>query len=283
VELSAPEMKAKIAEADAKVQSAESERVQAEAQLAAAQSTYERLKKASETPGAVAGNELVQAEKQVESLQALILARRQFSESAKAAAKAERDLQDYLHITAPFDGVITDRLVHPGALVGASGDPVLLVLQQVSRLRLVVAVPEGDSGGIVRDAKVEFRVPAYPDRTYTGTVARIAHVLDPKTRTEAVEMDVPNRDGSLAPGMYPSVKWPVRRAHPALYVPRTSVVTTSERTFVIRDKGGRAEWVNVKMGAQQGDQIEVTGDLHAGDQVVKRATDEIRDGSALRK
>ncbi len=59
-----------------------------------------------------------------------------------------------------------------------------------------------------------FRVPAYPDRAYTGTVARIAHALDPKTRTMPVELDVTNRDGSLAPGMYPTVKWPVRRDHP---------------------------------------------------------------------
>ena len=54
-----------------------------------------------------------------------------------------------------------------------------------------------------------------------------------------VELDVFNRDGSLSPGMYPTVKWPVRRAHPSLFVPKTSVVTTTERTFVIRDRNGR--------------------------------------------
>ena len=65
----------------------------------------------------------------------------------------------------------------------------------------------------------------------------------------AVELDVVNRDGSLAPGMYPTVKWPVRSGRAALFVPRTSVVTTTERTFVIRDRNGRAEWVDVKKGA----------------------------------
>ena len=75
VELSAPEMTAQIAEAESKVQAAEADRLQAEAQLAAAQSTYERLKKAAETPGAIAGNELVQAEKQVEAAQALVRSR----------------------------------------------------------------------------------------------------------------------------------------------------------------------------------------------------------------
>ena len=103
-------------------------------------------------------------------------------------------MQAYLKITAPFDGVVTDRLVHPGALVGSGTEP-LLVVQQVSHLRLVVAVPEEDVGGIARGAKVEFQVPAYPERTYSGTIARLAHALDQKTRTMPVELDVlPRRE-----------------------------------------------------------------------------------------
>jgi RND family efflux transporter MFP subunit len=283
VELSAPEMKAQIAEAESKVQAAESEQLQAEAQLAAAQSTYERLKKAAETPGAIAGNELIQAEKQVDAAQAVARSRQQAKGAAQAIVRAQQDLEAYLRITAPFDGLVTERLVHPGALVGAATDPALLVIQQVSHLRLVVAVPEEDVGGIVRGANVVFHVPAYPERAYSGTVARIAHSLDPKTRTMAVELDVGNGDGSLAPGMYPSVKWPVRRNRPALYVPYTSVVTTTERTFVIRDRNGRAEWVDVKRGASEEDLVEVMGDLRAGDLVVRQGTDELRDGAAIPK
>jgi len=146
---------------------------------------------------------------------------------------------------------------------------------------LVVAVPEEDIGGIVPNARVDFRVPSYPERTYSGTVARIAHALDPKTRTMAVELDVINRDGSLSPGMYPAVKWPIHRVRPALFVPRTSVVTTTERTFVIRNQNGRAEWVNVVKGAPDGDLMEVSGSLQAGDMVVRRATDETREGAPL--
>ena len=70
---------------------------------------------------------------------------------------------------------------------------------------------------------------------------------------------------------------------PSLFVPKTSVVTTTERTFVIRDHNGRAEWVDVRKGAAEGDLVEVLGDLKAGDMVVRRATDEIRDGSPLAK
>src|SRR5258705_2307474 len=97
----------------------------------------------------------------------------------------------------------------------------------------------------------------------------------------AVELDVFNRDGSLAPGMYPSIKWPVRRSRPSLYVPKTSVVTTTERTFVIRDQSGHAEWVDVKKGAAEGDLMEVIGNLKPGDSLVRRATDEIRDGAPI--
>ncbi len=280
-ELSAPEMSAQIAEAESKVQAAESERSQAEAQLAAAQSTHARLKKAAETPGAIAGNELIQAEKQVDAAQALVRSRKQAGQSAEAIVRARKDLQAYLKITAPFDGIVTERLVHPGALVGPGADPVLLTIEQVSRLRLVVAVPEEHVGGIAAGAKVEFRVPAFPERTYSGTITRIAHVLDPKTRTMPVELEVSNADGSLAPGMYPSVKWPIRSSRPALFVPRTSVVTTTERTFVVRDRNGRAEWVDVRKGSSEGDLVEVIGNLKSGDMVVRHATDEMREGNTI--
>jgi hypothetical protein len=117
---------------------------------------------------------------------------------------------------------------------------------------------------------------------YSGALARVSHALDKGTRTMAVELDVSNRDGSLAPGMYPSVRWPIRRSRPALFVPKTSVVTTTERTFVVRNQNGRAEWVGVRKGAADGDLLEVLGDLKVGDLVVRIATDEIREGSALR-
>jgi RND family efflux transporter MFP subunit len=195
--------------------------------------------------------------------------------------QALRDVEAYLKITAPFDGVVTERLVHPGALAGPGGNQPLLVLQQLSRLRLVIAVPEEYSGGILAGSRVSFTVPAQPGRNYSGTVARLARVLDPKTRTMPVELDVQNGDGSLAPGMYPAVKWPVKRSRAALYVPRTSVVTTTERTFVVRSRNGRAEWVDVRKGAVDGDSVEVIGALKPGDMVLRRATDEVREGSAL--
>ncbi|HTS46686.1 MAG TPA: efflux RND transporter periplasmic adaptor subunit [Bryobacteraceae bacterium] len=281
INLTAPEMDAQIAEAESKVQAADADRLQAEAQLAAAQSTSERTQEAAKTPGAIAGNDLVLAQKQVDAAQAVVNSRQKATSAAQSAANALKVMLVYLKITAPFDGVVTERLVHPGALVGPAADPGLLVIQQVSRLRVVVPVPEEDVGGIMRGASVEFSVPAHPHRTYSGKIARIPEALDQKTRTMPVELDVMNRDGTLAPGMYPSVKWPVRGQGAEMWVPRTSVVTTTERTFVIRDRAGRAEWVDVKKGVSEGDLVEVLGNLKAGDMVVRRANDELREGTAL--
>ena len=280
IELTAPEMKAQIAESEAKLQAADADRLQAVAQWEAARSTLERLKEAAKTPGAIAGNEVILAEKQAESAAAVVRSRERMVDSVKALIASQRDLESYLNIRAPFEGIVTERLVHPGTL--AEADTPLLKIEQVSHLRLVVPLPEEEIAGIGHKALVAFSVPAFPRRTYSATVARIAHALDPRTRTMAVELDVENRDGSLAPGMYPSVRWPVLAGRAALWVLRTSVVRTTERVFVIRDHDGVAQWVDVKMGATDGDLVQIMGDVKAGDRVVRKATDEIRDASLLR-
>ncbi len=284
--LDVPELAAQRAEAEAKVQAVEAQRAAAEARLASEQGTYERLQAASATPGAISGNELTIAGKSVDAARAQVLAVESSVKAARAAAKAVQDMERYLQVTAPFDGVITERNVHPGALAGPSGDKApapLFRLEQNTRLRLVVAVPEVDVSGIEVHAHVTFTAPAWPGQTFTGVIARVGHSMDAKTRSMAVELDVPNARGQLAPGMYATVNWPVRRARPSLIVPASSVVTTTERTFVIRANNGAAEWVDVAKGAAAGpDTVEVTGALTPGDRIVKRASDEIRDGARLK-
>ncbi|MDX1982781.1 MAG: efflux RND transporter periplasmic adaptor subunit [Bryobacteraceae bacterium] len=281
VELSAPEMTAQLAEANARIQVIESQKAEAEAKVVAAQSTFERIKAASATPGAIAGNELILAEKAVEAARAVVRSHESAQTAARASVDAQRDLMNYLKVTAPFDGVITERYAHPGALAGPGVREAMLRLEQHSRLRLVVAVPEGDVGGIPRGARVPFSVPAYPGESFSGVIARVSRVLDPKTRTMPVEMDVSNPAARLSPGMYPEVGWPMRRARASLMVPPTAIVTTTERAFVIRVNNGKAEWVDVSRGAPQGDLVEVLGALSVGDTIVKRATDEIRQGSPV--
>ena len=278
VELSAPEMKAQLSEFEAKALAIESQRFEAEARLAASESTLQKLREAAKTPGAIAANEVVQADKAVEAQRALIRSIQTQAAAARAAAAGLNEMLQFLKMTAPFDGVITERKVHPGALAGPSA-PALLRLEQISRLRVVVAVPEGEVSGIVRGAAVPVTIQG--GLSGTGTVARLARVVDPRTRTMSVELDVNNPSGALAPGMYAEVTWPVRQAKGSILVPPTAVVTTTEKVFVIRNNGGVAEHVQVSKGAPAGDLMEVFGNLHAGDLVVKRGSDEIRAGQAI--
>ena len=194
----------------------------------------------------VAGNDLVLAQKAVEAHQSQIAAAEQTVEAARQAVKSVTDLEGYLRITAPFDGIVTERNIHPGALVGAgtgAAMPMLRVVQN-TRLRLVVPVPEAYIASVTEGTSVPFTVPAYPGQTFSGPVARIAHAVDVKTRTMAVELDVVNKDGRLAPGAFCQVRWPIRRTSPSLFVPNGSVASTTDRVFVIREKrtnrvGGR--------------------------------------------
>jgi membrane fusion protein (multidrug efflux system) len=285
VRLVAPEIAAQRAEAQSKLQGANAQRVEAEAKLGSDESTYQRLKGASATPGVVAGNDLEVAQKAVEADRARLEAARESAEAAKGALKSVTEIEGYLRVRAPFDGVVTERNVHPGALVGpagGSGTAVPLVrVEKTARLRLVVPVPEKYAAGVREKAKVEFTVPAFPSQTFSGTVARIAHSVDVKTRTMPVELDVTNTDGRLASGMFPEVLWPVSRAQPTLFVPTSAVARTTEAVFVVRIRDGNAEWVNVQTGESDGKMTEVFGDLHVGDAVATRGTDELRAGSRV--
>jgi membrane fusion protein, multidrug efflux system len=195
-------------------------------------------------------------------------------------------MEGYLRITAPFSGVVTERNVHTGALVGPSGGSAgatpMVRLVENGRLRLVVAVPEAYTAEMRPGTEIPFSVAAYPGQAWSGKIARIAHAVDVTTRTMAVELDVANKDGRLAPGTFCQVRWPIRRTAPSLFVPSSSVASTTDRTFVVRIRDGKAEWVNVKTGLTSGTLVEVFGELQAGDLVTVRGTDEMRAGTAVR-
>ena len=282
--LDAPEIRAQRAEAQSKLQAMQAQLAAARARAAAASSTYDKLKAASATPGVVAGNELTQAEKALESERSQVTAAEQNAQAARDALRSVSDMESYLQVTAPFAGIVTERNVHPGALVGpasGAGTVPMLRLADEARLRLQVAVPEAYAGAIAEGTEITFAVAAYPGRKFSGRIARIAHAVDAKTRTMAVELDVANADGRLTPGTYCQVKWPVRRDQASLFVPSSAVASTTDRTFVIRIRAGRTEWIDVKTGLASGALVEVFGDLHAGDQVAVRGTDELRAGTVV--
>ena len=249
----------------------QAQRREAEAQLRAANITYTRLQAAASTPGIVAGNDLELAQHHQEALTARL--------------QSLQEMEKYLRVVTPFDGVITQRNIHPGAVVGPDGGggraSSLLRLEQIVHLRLIVPVPEAYAGSIAKGATVPFTVPAYPEETFQGVVSRIAQSVDPATRSMPVEMDVDNPAMRLAAGMFSEVRWPIRRSTLTLFVPATAVVTTTENVFVLLVKEGVVEWVPVRKGSRSGSMVEVFGALQSGDLVVLRGTDEIRPGTQI--
>ncbi|HEX8712959.1 MAG TPA: efflux RND transporter periplasmic adaptor subunit [Terracidiphilus sp.] len=283
--LTAPEIVAQKAEAQAKVLSAENQRIAGEAKLAADESSYNRLKAAAATPGVIAEEELETAEKTAEADRARVVALRNTADAARANLSSALEMEGYLRITAPFDGVVTKRNVHPGALVGpatgSSAQASMLRIEQVSHLRLIVAVPEIYVAGVEKGAKVSFTVPAFPGRTFAGTVARLADSIDVSTRTMPVELDVFNPRNELASGMFPEVSWPVRRSEATLFLPQSAIARASEQSYVFRIHNGQAEQVTVKTGAAVGNLTEVFGEIRAGDQVVLHPSDDVHPGTEV--
>ncbi len=309
VSMSAPELASHTSEAEAKVraaqqqrfemesrvQSVREQRAEAEAKLVADEGTYKRLKAASATPGVVAENDVDVARGVVEGDRARIRALAENEKAARAvvqsqiqnerasreAANSVRDIESYLRIAAPFSGVISERNVDKGSLAGpatgAASTP-MLRLQEISRLRLVVSVPEADVSGVTAGTRIGFTVPAYPGEKFFGVVQRISHALDEKTRTMPIELDVINDSARLSPGMFPEVTWPATRPRPSLFVPAAAIASTTERTFVIRIRNGATEWVDIKRGLSMGDLVEVFGDLQESDVIAARGTDELRSG-----
>ena len=206
-------------------------------------------------------------------------------QAARESLRSVTQLESYLEIRAPFDGMVTQRNLHPGALVGPAsgqaGAQPIVQIESVSRLRVVVPVPEAFVGGVQEGQQVAFSVPAYPGRTFRAPVARLSHDIDQKTRTMQVELDFRNGDGQITPGTFTDVEWPIHRTYATLFVPSTAVATDLQRTFVIRARQGKAEWVDVKTGVTVNGKTEVFGDLQSGDIVVDNATDSIRSGAAV--
>ena len=284
-QLEAPELNAQRSEAQSKLQAAQSQFAAAEAKVASDEGTYEHLKAAAATPGVVAGNDLFVAQKTLDADRAQLKAQQDNVNASQQALQAVAQTEAYLQVKAPFDGVVTERNVHPGALVGPAGAPGVALpmvrIETLSRLRVVVPVPETYAAGVPEGTKVDFTVPAFPGRTFSGRIARIAHSLDEKTRTMPVELEAANVKGELSPGTFSDVLWPVRRSYPTLFVPTSSVANTLERVFVVRVRDGKSEWVDVKTGATADKMTEVFGDLHEGDMVAVRGTDELRPGTSV--
>ncbi|GEO08103.1 secretion protein HlyD [Segetibacter aerophilus] len=271
VSMEAPEINSRMSEAQSNLKSLQAIYISSKA-------TYNRLLETSKTPGTISPNDLDQALARVNSEKARL-------EGAQAAIRAVAATRGYLDIRAPFGGVISARNVNPGAYVGPSGkgsEMPLFVLQQQRKLRLVISVPEIYTGLLNQQDVVTFTVKSLPSRKFTAKVKRMAGALDDKLRSERLEMDVENNDKSLLPGMYAEVNIPLPAKDSTFVIPKTALVSSAEKIFVVRVANQKAEWVDVKKGREANDKVEVYGDLKEGDQIIKTATDEIRDGSEIK-
>ncbi len=269
--LEAPEITSQLAAAQSRVKSQEASYISSKA-------TYERLHQTSQTPGTIAQNDLDLALAKQNSDLALL-------ESAKASYKEIAETRNYLEIHAPFSGVISMRNVNLGAYVGPSGkgsDLPIFVLQEQKKLRLIISVPEAYTDFINKKGEVKFTVKALPNQVFAAKVARLAGAVGDKLRSERVEMDVYNENKKLLPGMAAEVTIPLPAFDSSFVVPKSAVVNSTIKPFVIKVVNNRAQWVNVQPGRTVDDKEEIYGQLSPGDQLIKIATEEIRDGADVK-
>jgi len=286
IRLSAPELVAQRTQAASALRAAEAQLTTAQAKLTSDNGTYLHVASAAKTPGVVAENDVMVARQTVSADQGQVQSAENNVAAAREALRSVGQLESYLNIYAPFEGIVTTRNLHHGALVGpASGQSGTMPIVQIvdtSHLRLVVPVPEAYAGEMQIGQQVTFTVPAFPGQTFHAPIARISHDVDLNTRTMPVELDIHSTDGRLSPGSFSSVQWPVHRAAPTMFVPVSAVTNDQQRTFVERVRDAKAEWVDVVTGLSVGGNIEVFGDLKPGDEVIRNATDAIRPGQQMK-
>ena len=233
-------------------------------------SNYERIRSAADVEGAISKRELEEARSAFRVDSAAYKA-------VKAEAGAVAQLASYREIRAPFDGVITRRIVSAGALAGSGKSP-LFDLAREDRLRLVVAVPSRHAGSIGKSSRAEFSLASVPGKIFAANLTRSGGVVDPGLRSILVEFDVDNSNFEIDAGMYARVKLLLARNYPTVRVPVTAVVDTPTRTFVAVSREGIVDVIDVERGITDDGLVEVFGDIRAGDYVVTEANSTLREG-----
>ena len=157
----------------------------------------------------------------------------------------------------------------------------MLELKQISHLRLQVDIPEELAATLKQKDTINFYLSAFPGKKFSGHIARKSMNVNEQYRTERVELDVPNQNHILSPGMYADVIIDSRGSQGALSVPKSAVVTSTERKYVLVVSGGSAHMVDVTTGNESSKNIEVLGNLKVGDEIIVNANDEIKEGQTI--
>jgi RND family efflux transporter MFP subunit len=201
----------------------------------------------------------------------------------EAAVQRFADLQAFEKIIAPFPGVITRRNIDPGDLVSADSTALeLFHLMRTDVLRVFVNVPQTFATSLKLDQKAVVYRREDPQQQYAGKVTRTADALDANTRTLLTEVQVPNPNNALRPGMYLQVKFVFDRSFRSVLIPAAALATRTGGPRVgVLDKQHRVHYRTVQLGRDYGAEIEVIAGLKAGDTVVVHPGDDIPDGTAV--
>lgn len=299
--LEIPELQALLQEDQASIKSmadqvtdAEHELHRIEAQHTVAHLQYDRLNNVAKSkPGLVAQQEVddahgkdLAAESQVEAAKSRLQSTQ--SQLAVAQSKLAHDqaLYDYSKITAPFAGVVTQRYANLGTLMQAGTSSTqalpLVRLSQEDLFRLVIPVPESYVRYIKVGDQVNVRVPSL-DRVFPGKITRFSVDVTGSTRTMHTEVDVPNPEGVLIPGVYAEATLTLDRKGNALAVPLQAVNQQGDKASVlVVDQSNMIQNRDITLGIQTANEAEVLSGLHDGDAVVISDRSGLRSGETVR-
>jgi RND family efflux transporter MFP subunit len=220
------------------------------------------------------------AEAAHESLQA------QVNQMEVALAQAETNLA-YSYIRAPFPGYIAERNLDTGAYVSSATASTstmsrgIMSLHDINTVRVLIEVVERDIPLMKIGQKAELRAEAYPDHVFEGTVTRIVQALNRATRTMTVEIDLPNKDRRLKGGMFARVEVMVGTRHQALLIPIDAVSRLEDMQYIYVVREGKAQRVDVEIGARSGNRVEITKGLTGHEQIIVAGKDLVHEGTPV--
>jgi membrane fusion protein (multidrug efflux system) len=236
---------------------------------------------ASEAQLRVAESQILASESQVRLAEAQI-------ETYRAALDLAQTNLANTRLVAPFAGYVSQRNLDAGAAVsaGSSGTNTsslgILVVQDIKSVKVQVEVPERQIARVVPGVPVRLAVDPYTGQVFRGTVTRIVHALDPRARTMGVEVDIPNGDGRLKPGMFARVDLVVDRRPGALAVPVEALRLGDGRPSVVVVRGGAAEFVPVELGVTDGGWVEIVKGVGDKDAVIVQGKDLVKAGQKVK-
>ena len=297
--LESPEMRDDLTRAGASIQRNKADLQRAADEVKRAESayqmthlTYNRLASVMKSqPGLVAQQEVDDAQAKDLAASAQLAGARSALTSAEEQIKVSevdqtksRTMLDYTRVVAPFDGVVTKRYADNGAMIQAGtssrsqATPVVRISQN-HLLRLILPVPESAAGLVKPGRVVEVKVGAL-GTTRTARVSRISDKVDTTTRTMHVEVDVPNGDGKLIPGMYAEVTLKLAASAEALVVPTQALKTARDgkRQVAVVSSDGVVEIRTVQTGLESATEVEVLNGIKEGELVVTGSHNQIVSG-----